>query len=129
LGKLLQYLKSCVHSAIEDAYRQQQRWPPEALIWNELSEALVDEALSPEARVLSQLAWEALEWAVWSRLQSEAEVAVATLSWEYGLSPGEIQARRPDLFATIQQVYRTKRNILDRLMRDPDIQKLRQQIL
>jgi DNA-directed RNA polymerase specialized sigma24 family protein len=121
----LQYLKSCVHSAIEDAYRQQQRWPPEALIWNELSEVLVDEELSPEARVLSRLVREALEWAVWSRLRDEAEVVVATLSWEYGLSPREIQARRSDLFATVQQVYRIKRNILDRLSRDPDIQKLR----
>jgi hypothetical protein len=124
LGQLLGYFKKCVYSAIEDAYRQEQRWPQDTLIWEELSEALADDKSSLETRVLSRVEMDALEWVVWSRLRGEAEMIVARLSWLDGLSPREIQARRPDLFVNVRRVYRIKRNILERLLRDPKIQKL-----
>jgi hypothetical protein len=128
LGQLLGYLKRCVHSAVEDAYRQQQRGPQDTLIWEELSEALADDETSLETRVLSRVEMDALEWVVWSRLRGEAEMVVARLSWLDGLRPREIQARRSDLFANVRRVYRIKRNILERLLRDPDIQNFWKQM-
>lgn len=124
LGQLLQYLKSCVYSVVEDAYRRQQRQPPEVRIGDDFLEVLADELPHPEECLLNRLRVEALEWAIWSRLQTEEETIVATLSWLHGLSPKEIQAHHSNLFTRVQDVYRIKRNILDRLLRDPDIQQI-----
>jgi RNA polymerase sigma factor (sigma-70 family) len=128
LGKLLNYLKRCVYSSIEDIYRQQQRRPSQVIIENELSEARVDDTMSPEVRIVHQLEIDALAWAILRRLQGEAEMVVARLSWVEGLSPREIQARKPDLFSKVERVYQVKRNILTRLQRDPEIQKLWRQM-
>ena len=128
LGQLLQYLKQCAHSAIEDAYRRQQYCPPDILAWDDLAETVVDNAPSPEERAISQAEVGTLERAILNRLQNETEAVVATLSWKYGLRPREIQRHRPDLFTGVSQVYRVKRNILNRLLRDPYIQWLRQEM-
>jgi RNA polymerase sigma factor (sigma-70 family) len=128
LGQLLQYLKYCAHSAIEDEYRRQQHWPPDTLAWDDLAETVVDNAPCPEERAISQAEAATLERAILNRLQNEAEAVVATLSWRYGLRPREIQRHRPDLFTDASQVCQVKRNILNRLLRDPYIRWLRQQM-
>jgi DNA-directed RNA polymerase specialized sigma24 family protein len=125
LASLLGYLKRCVHSAIEDECRRQQRWPQDALAWDDLSEAVADDIPSPEARVIGQVVADTIEWAVMSRLQGEEEEVTAALSWTYGLRPRQIQVRRPDLFPNVRRIYEVKRNIVSRLLRDPEIQQLR----
>ena len=124
LSQLLRYLKSCVHSAIEDAYRRQQHRPQNIITWDDVPDTVPDDTASP---TLLQLA-EALEQLILDRLQGRAEIVVATSSWVYGLKPSEIQAQHPDLFPDVQQVYRVKRNVLHRLSRDPEIQEIRQQM-
>jgi hypothetical protein len=69
----------------------------------------------------------ALEWIIWGRLRDEVEVTVATVSRIYFLIFREIQARHPDLSTDVRRVYRVRYNILDRLIRDLDIQKLLRQ--
>ena len=128
LGKILHYLKQCLNSVIVDTYRQ-PRWSQEILQWDELSEELSDEEVRFEDRILNQVIQEALQWAVWRRLQGEVEIVVATLNWRDALSPAEIQKCHPDLFPDVQRVYRVKRNILERLLRDPEIQNLRKWML
>jgi DNA-directed RNA polymerase specialized sigma24 family protein len=129
LAPLLSYLKACVHSAIEDEWRRQQRWPRDNLTWGKISEIfLADTPPSPEARAIGQVAVEALTRAIISRLQGEEEKVVAALSWTYGLRPSEIQARRPDLFPDVRRVYQVKRNILNRLQRDREFKKLARQM-
>ncbi|CAA9541297.1 MAG: hypothetical protein AVDCRST_MAG88-32, partial [uncultured Thermomicrobiales bacterium] len=39
------------------------------------------------------------------------------------LKPSEVHARYPDRFASVADVYRIKRNLLDRLRRSPEIRR------
>ncbi len=45
------------------------------------------------------------------------------LKYELGLKSAEIQARRPDLFPSVGDVYRLERNILDRLRRSEALER------
>jgi len=49
---------------------------------------------------------------------------VAHLSFVAGLTPREIRARHPDRFVEVYEVYRLKRNVIDRLRRSGAIQQL-----
>ena len=122
LGVLLRYLQTCAHSAIADHLRAQQRRAKEISIGNRW-DGWEERANTPEGEVIDRLEAEALEWAIRSVLRNEAEEVVMTLSWMYGLPPRQIQARHPELFATVQQVYQIKRNLLYRLARDPEVQR------
>jgi DNA-directed RNA polymerase specialized sigma24 family protein len=128
LGGLLRYLRLCVYSVIEDECRRRRRWPQDAPALDDLLEVMADGVPSPEARAISQMAAEALEQSVLSHLRGEEEEVIATLSWTYGLHPRQIQANRPDLFADVRRVYQVKRNILNRLLRDPEIRQLMSQL-
>jgi RNA polymerase sigma factor (sigma-70 family) len=128
LPRLLRYLKCCVYSAIEDECRRQQRWTRDNVDWDDFIEAVPDDAPPVEEHAIGQVARDSLKWAVRSQLQGDKEEAVATLSWVYGLPPREIQARRPDLFPDVHQIYKIKHNILSRLRCDPGIQYLRRYI-
>ena len=46
---------------------------------------------------------------------------MARLCLAAGLKPREVQARHPALFPTVTNVYRTVRNLRERLARDPAI--------
>lgn len=124
LGQILNYLKVCVNSAIEDEWRRRRRWLPDALAWDGLSEMVAGGEPSPERHLMSRIAIEALARAVLSHLRSEEDKVVAILSWSYGLRPQEIQARHPDLFPDVRRIYRVKRNLVNRLLRDSVIQQL-----
>jgi RNA polymerase sigma factor (sigma-70 family) len=124
LGQILNYLKVCAHSAIEDEWRRRRHWLPDPLAWDDMSEVVAGEEPSPERHVMSQIAVEALAQAVLSHLRDEEDKVVAILSWTYGLRPQEIQARRPDLFPDVRRVYQVKRNLVNRLQRDSVIQQL-----
>jgi hypothetical protein len=39
------------------------------------------------------------------------------------MKPGEICDQRPDLFASVGDVYNVKRNVLSRLSRNPDLRR------
>jgi hypothetical protein len=63
-----------------------------------------------------------------SHLRNEEEQLTLALSWVYDLHLCEIQAYCPDLFADTSYVYQVKRNVMNRLMRDPIVQRLRESI-
>jgi hypothetical protein len=61
-------------------------------------------------------------WAIVNAvLRDDSERVVAHLVYERGLKSAEVQARHPDLFPAIGDVYRSTRNILDRLKRNRDL--------
>jgi hypothetical protein len=60
-----------------------------------------------------------------AEVQNEAERLVAHESFALDLKPGEIFERYPLHFADTADVYRVKRNLLDRLRRNPRIRDLR----
>jgi hypothetical protein len=123
LGPILKYLKLCVHSAIQDERRGQPPWADDPGR-EDLLVTLADRSLGPETQAMVRISAEALRRDILSRLQGEEERTVALLSWAYDLPPRQILAQRPDLFGTIEHIYRVKRNLVDRLWRDPRMQHL-----
>jgi hypothetical protein len=124
MGKLLHYLKCCVHSAIVDDCRRWQRWSQGKPDGDGVGEPMVDGIPRPEEQALRQVVTDHLVRVVRGRLQGEEEMVVAALSWMYDFRPREIQMRRPDLFPDARRVYQVKRNILKRLRRDPELRQL-----
>ena len=118
LPGLLKYLKLCVHSVLLDEVRARK-----LSTTGSLSE-LPEEAAAPgdaEESVLGELSGQQL-WRVISReLQSEAEQVVALLSFARDLKPAEIFDRHPALYGSVADVYRIKRNIVERLRRSPEV--------
>ncbi len=64
-----------------------------------------------------------LRRAIDAELHDEAERLVAHLCLVLDLKPREVYERHPDRFADVADVYRVKRNLLERLRRSPAIRR------
>ncbi|MBV7332112.1 hypothetical protein KFU94_28555 [Chloroflexi bacterium TSY] len=118
LPALLSYLKSCVHTAIYNYVRD--RSGPQLV---ELPDSLTSRADSPEREVVTQTQREECWRLINVRLQNERERLVLEHCFIFGLKPRKIYDLYPNKFANVREIYRMKRNILDRLSRDPDLKK------
>jgi hypothetical protein len=87
---------------------------------DEVAEAAAP-ASNTERSVLGALAAEQLWAAVLRHVQDDAEREVAHLSFARDLKPAEIFDRHPQLFDSVADVYRIKRNLIERLRRSPEI--------
>ena len=58
-----------------------------------------------------------------AELLDQAERLVARLCLVLDLKPREVYERHPDRFADVADVYRVKRNLLERLRRSPAIRR------
>jgi hypothetical protein len=68
-------------------------------------------------------------WRLVSKVpETERERTILTESFVLELPPRAIQARHPDLFADVADVYGAKRNLLHRLQRNPELRRLRQDL-
>jgi hypothetical protein len=115
LPVLLRYLKMCAHSAVLNAARTTQAGRVS------LEDAPDSGTNSVEPVVVDGLATQALWQTVEAELQDQPERLVAYLSFVLDLKPAEIASRHPASFADPADVYRVKRNVIDRLRRNPDI--------
>ncbi|MEZ4615037.1 MAG: hypothetical protein R2867_05915, partial [Caldilineaceae bacterium] len=119
LPAVLAYLKSCVHTTIINHLRK-RRLPVTAMT-EELVGTPVEDGLA--GAVLDKMArtdlWQLLD----SLLHGEKERFVTELYFIQGMKPRAIYEQHADLFATIQDVYRTKQNLLERLSRNADLQQ------
>ncbi|MER3420050.1 MAG: hypothetical protein C4290_05795 [Chloroflexota bacterium] len=115
-GSVLAYLKACVHSATVDARRRR----PAPLPLDAVN-ARPDLAPSPEEAVAEAEERERLRELVLRHARDERDRAIIVLSYELGLRSAAVQAARPDLFPTVADVYRTTRNLLDRLSRSREL--------
>jgi DNA-directed RNA polymerase specialized sigma24 family protein len=121
LASILSYLKLCLASVMLDEARARSRQlatsidtvSPEASLTDDPSEVAV-------GRVARAELWRAVN----AELRSDDERLVARLSFLRGLTPREIFARHPDRFEDVVSVYRTKRNIVDRLRHSRAIRRL-----
>jgi hypothetical protein len=87
---------------------------------DEISE-LVPGRADAEGSVVGKLAGEQL-WAVISKeLQDEAEERVVYLSFARDMKPADIAERHPNLFKGVADVYRIKRNVIERLRRSAEV--------
>jgi DNA-directed RNA polymerase specialized sigma24 family protein len=108
---VLGYLKLCAQSVVLDEARRSAR-----LVSLENGRHEIDggEAGNPESdieRLDAPSLWRLVE----THLHDERERRLVYLTYAIDLRPAEIQRRHPDLFPTVQDVYRITRNILDRL--------------
>jgi hypothetical protein len=116
LAALLHYLQRCAASVVIDSAR--------AAAWGEM---LPEEAIpiehgpqsSPDEEALARVNRAEFWGHIRAQLRGESELAVVYDSFVLGMKPGEIYERRRELFASIGEVYTTKRNALTRLSRDP----------
>jgi hypothetical protein len=118
LASLLKYLKLCVHSVLMDEVRARKAASVTSL--DEMSETTPSSSNS-ERSAIGKLAGEQLWDAVLSELQDEAERIVAYLSFARDLKPSEIFGRYPRLYENVGDVYRIKRNVVERLRRSPQV--------
>jgi hypothetical protein len=116
---LLHYLQLCTSCVVIDSVRAAARLAPAEL-------ALLGDThqRAPDEEVLERIRRVELWRYIGQRLNSEAERVVISDSFVYGLKPSAIQARRPDLFASVNDVYMVKRNLIERLSRDRGLRAL-----
>lgn len=118
LPALLRYLKLCVHSVVLDEMRARRAGSVTSL--DEVPDTMPSKT-DAEHSVLGKLAGEQLWAAIARELQDEAEEKVIFLSFARDLKPAEIVERHPELFASVADVYRVKRNVIERLRRSAEI--------
>jgi hypothetical protein len=74
-----------------------------------------------EGSVVGQLAGEELWAAIMREMQDEPERVVAYLSFTRDMKPSDIFERHPRLYESVADVYRIKRNVVERLRRSAQI--------
>jgi RNA polymerase sigma factor (sigma-70 family) len=115
LAALLKYLKMCVHSVISDEIRSRQtRQYEETLEAIEQEPAADDPAEDVVAGISAQSLWQVIQ----EELHSEDEKLLVYLAYVQGMKPGEICVHYRRYFASVEDVYRIKRNVLERLRRN-----------
>ncbi len=118
MAALLRYLKLCGHSVLLDEVRARGAARTDALD-DRVAESIATPDVADTA--IGYLAGSDLWDAIAAEMQDEAERRAAYLCFVLDLKPREVQERHPELYATVDDVYRIKRNLLDRLRRNPHI--------
>ena len=122
IASVLAYLRSCVRATVIDYVREQAG---QLRVVQSVEAAAV--ATTPEQTVLRELDRTEI-WQLIMRITSRIEEQVIVReSLVYALPPRAIQARHPDMFADVADVYRVKRNVINRFQRNRDLQRLWQE--
>jgi hypothetical protein len=111
LGGALCYLRLCLHCAVMDTLRTYVR--PNV-------ESIPDHGHSDELQVEDRYHENELWEAISNMLPSERERRVAYLHFHCNLKPREIVRYCPGEFRSEEEIYRLKRNIMERIMRNVD---------
>jgi hypothetical protein len=111
LAGVLQYLRLCLNSVIIDTLRTYARKKVQALPGPDSPDELVVEDSYHESEW-----WSVIE----SMLIDGRERRAVYLLYHCGLKPKEIVLRCPGEFANEHEIYRLRRNALDRLKRNSD---------
>jgi DNA-directed RNA polymerase specialized sigma24 family protein len=121
LASILKYLKMCLGSVLLDEARARRR---QACV--SIEDVSPDTCVStdPSAEVVGRIAQRELWDAIDREMRNDDERLVLRLSFAAGLSPREIRALHPERFADVSEVYRLKRNLIERLRRNQALQEL-----
>ncbi len=121
LRSLLQYLHTCCSSTVTDALRRRTR---DSL----LTDIAVVPSLHSHSHTERELEEREKQEHFWQQvcalLHDEQEERVLISYYVLGLKPREILDQFPDEFQDIQDVYRVKRNIMNRLRRSEELRTL-----
>ncbi len=119
LAAILKYLKMCVHSVVADEVRaRQSRQYEETLDTIEHEPASDDPADDVVSHISAQGLWQVIQ----EELNGEDERILIYLAYVQGMKPNEICSQHRRLFPTVDDVYRIKRNVLERLRRNRRLQ-------
>ncbi len=124
LATILKYLKMCAHSVIADEIRAWQRHERQ---YEEQLDAI--EGFEPATAdladdVLALLSASTLWREIQQDLNGEEERIVMYLTCILEMKPGEIREKHARLFPSVDDVYRVKRNVLERLRRNRQLHML-----
>ena len=121
LAAVLKYLKLCVHSVVADEVRaRQMRQFEDTLEMITQEPASDDPAEDVVASIAAQDLWQIIQ----EELHREDERIVIYQAYVQGMKPSEICSQNRQLFPTVDDVYRVKRNVLERLRRSRRLQML-----
>ena len=118
LPSLLKYLQICVHSVIIDAVRKANHH--RRATSNSDDEFAAEDALQAVERILEEM-WQAEMWERIRRRLSPREEQALFYRFFCGLKPRQICAWFPQEFATVDEIYITLQNVLNRLRRDQEL--------
>lgn len=119
LAHILSYLSKCAKSSGNDLVRRRHPYGSQTV---DSMVEMVDSSLpGPEETILTQEGGEHLWQKVLVHCKDQEDILLAEASWMHDLSPREIFALYPQRFADLKEVYKRKRNLLDRLRRDDTI--------
>lgn len=121
LAALLKYLKMCVHSVVADEVRVRQSRQFEDTLDSIEQEPASDD---PADDVVSNLSAQDLWRIILEEVQAEDERMLIYAAYVHGMKPSEISSQHPHLFGSVDEVYRIKRNVLERLRRNRRLQAL-----
>jgi hypothetical protein len=118
---LLKYLKMCVHTVLIDEVRARRVAQQSLAAWPaaETFAAAADVGAVAAARVADDELWDLVA----REVTDEAERLLLYLTAGLDLSPRQICARYPRVFGSVRDVYRIKRNVLDRLRRNRSVRR------
>jgi hypothetical protein len=120
LAAVLGYLKMCAYCTVLDELRMRRRHQHVSL---DLLADSVDTGADLEHSVVDRLTAHELWDAAMRALPDETDRLVFRLSFKYGWKPQEIHEKYGDRFLSVADVYRTKRKLLERLRRDPQLRR------
>jgi len=122
LGAILSYLKMCLSSVLLDDARARRRQATVSLDDVSAESRLSDDPAGMAAsRGAGRELWRAIE----AELHDDDERLIARLSLLQGMPARHIRMRHPERFARIEDIYRIKRNIVERLRHSTAIRELR----
>jgi DNA-directed RNA polymerase specialized sigma24 family protein len=119
IASLLAYLRTCVRATVIDHAREQA-----GQLRAVQSIASAGVSAAPEQAVLAELDRTEIWRLIVQMTSNPQEQIIVRESLVDALPPRAIQARHPDIFADVIQVYRVKRNLVNRFQRNRELQQL-----
>src|SRR2546421_10428072 len=111
----------CIHSVIADGARPRQARKYKKTLKLTNHEPPKD---APADDVVSNISAQGLWQVIQEELNGEDERILIYLAYVQGMKPSEISSQHRRLFPTVEDVYRIKRNVLERLRRNRRLQTL-----
>lgn len=119
LRSLLRYLQMCAHCSVADYVRSSDAT---VSLEPDDPDAPVREPAAPEPE-LSGVERAEIWRAVGAEMRTEKERIVLQCCYALRMKPSEVYAEYRAAFASVQDVYRTKQNVLERLRRNEALQR------
>jgi hypothetical protein len=117
-AQLIQYFKLCVHSVILDELRGNHADANSIAASAEEMAEVPCPAPGVEESALGRFERDQLWATVERHVKTEEERVLVVAGLVRGIPPREIAGRFPGLFGNVSDVYRVKRNLMERLSRD-----------